>query len=52
MAQSRNTHDALRITIQSTIGVDAPKQENCVHIFKRLKVQGLGDLYQRDKFYS
>ncbi len=42
--------DALKVSIQSTLGVDASKQENCEAIFKRLKVQGFGDFYLKDKF--
>jgi hypothetical protein len=42
--------DALKVSIQSTIGLDPQKKENWEQIFKRLKVQGLGDLYLRDKF--
>lgn len=46
----RRIGDALKISIQSTLGVDASKQENWAQVFKRIKVQGLGDIYQRDKF--
>jgi hypothetical protein len=42
--------DALKVSIQSTIGLDPQKKENWEQIFRRLKVQGLGDLYLRDKF--
>jgi hypothetical protein len=42
--------DALKVSIQSTIAVDASKQENWEAIFKRLKVQGFGDFYLKDKF--
>lgn len=42
--------DALKVSIQSTLGVDPAKKENWESIFRRLKVQGLGDLYLRDKF--
>jgi hypothetical protein len=42
--------DALKVSIQSTLGVDAGKQENWEAIFKRLKVQGFGDFYLKDKF--
>ena len=43
--------NALKVSIQSTIGVDASKQENWEAIFKRLKVQGFGDFYLKDKFF-
>jgi hypothetical protein len=42
--------DALKVSIQSTLGVDAGKQENWEAVFKRLKVQGFGDFYLKDKF--
>jgi hypothetical protein len=42
--------DALKVSIQSTLGVDASKQENWEAIFNRLKVQGFGDFFLKDKF--
>ncbi len=42
--------DALRVSIQSTLGVDASKQANWEAVFQRLKVQGFGDFYLKDKF--
>ncbi len=42
--------DALKVSIQSTIGVDASKQENWSAVFERLKVQGFGDFYLKDRF--
>ncbi|MCL5876967.1 MAG: hypothetical protein M1540_04045 [Candidatus Bathyarchaeota archaeon] len=42
--------DALKVSIQSTLGVDSANKENWDAIFKRLKVQGLGDLYVKDRF--
>jgi hypothetical protein len=42
--------EALKVSIQSTLGVDASKQENWHAVFKRLKVQGFGDFYLKDKF--
>ena len=42
--------DALQVSIQSTIGVDAGKQENWTSLFERLKVQGFGDFYLKDRF--
>ena len=41
---------ALKVSIQSTLGVDTSKQENWEIVFKRLKVQGFGDFYLKDKF--
>ena len=42
--------NALKVSIQSTIAVDASKQENWEAIFNRLKVQGFGDFYLKDKY--
>jgi hypothetical protein len=42
--------DALKVSIQSTLGIDASKQENWAVVFNRLKIQGFGDLYLKDKF--
>jgi hypothetical protein len=42
--------DALKVSIQSTLGIDASKQENWASVFNRLKIQGFGDLYLKDKF--
>ena len=42
--------DALKVSIQSTLGIDASKQENWATVFNRLKIQGFGDLYLKDKF--
>jgi hypothetical protein len=42
--------EALKVSIQSTLGVDTSKQENWHAVFKRLKVQGFGDFYLKDKF--
>ena len=42
--------DALKVSIQSTLGIDASEQENWEKIFERLKIQGFGDFYVKDKF--
>jgi hypothetical protein len=45
-----NVGDALKVSIQSTLGLDTGVQENWQAVFKRLKVQGFGDFYLKDKF--
>ena len=35
---------------KSALGVDSSKQENWEVIFNRLKVQGFGDFFLKDKF--
>lgn len=42
--------DALKVSIQSTIGIEANEQSNWEKVFERLKVQGFGDFYLKDKF--
>jgi len=42
--------DALKVSIQSTLGIEASEQQNWEKIFERLKVQGFGDFYLKDKF--
>lgn len=42
--------DALKVSIQSTVGIEANDQANWKKVFERLKVQGFGDFYLKDKF--
>lgn len=42
--------DALKVSMESTLGVETGKQENWGIVFQRLKVQGFGDFYLKDKF--
>lgn len=42
--------NALKVSIETTIGADANNQENWKAVFNQLKVQGFGDLYLKDKF--
>ena len=42
--------DALKVSIQSTLGIEANNEENWELVFKKLKVQGFGDFYLKDKF--
>lgn len=41
---------ALKVSIQTTIGADATEHESWEAVFNRLRVQGFGDLYLKDKF--
>jgi hypothetical protein len=45
-----NMGNALRVSIQSTSGIEAKEQSNWEKVFERLKVQGFGDFYLKDKF--
>lgn len=47
---SEKMGDALKVSIQSTLGIDASKQEDWEAVFKRLKVQGFGDFYLKESF--
>jgi len=42
--------DALKVSIQSTLGIEANEQEDWKEVFEQLKVQGFGDFYVKDKF--
>jgi hypothetical protein len=42
--------DALRVSVESTLGIEADKQENWEAVFTRLRVQGFGDFHLKDKF--
>jgi hypothetical protein len=42
--------EALKVSIQSTIGLDPSKKESWDAVFKRLSVQGFGDFFLKDKF--
>jgi hypothetical protein len=42
--------DALKVSLESTLGLQTAKQENWENVFKRLRVQGFGDFYLKDKY--
>jgi hypothetical protein len=42
--------EALKVSLESTLGLQAAKQENWENVFKRLRVQGFGDFYLKDKY--
>lgn len=46
----RNMGEALRVSIETTLGIKAADREKWPDVFKRLRVQGLGDFYLRDKY--
>ncbi len=41
---------ALKISMETTLGLQAANRENWENIFKRLRVQGFGDFYLKDKY--
>jgi predicted phosphoadenosine phosphosulfate sulfurtransferase len=46
----RKMGDALKVSIQSTLAIEAGEQANWERVFERLKAQGFGDFYLKDKF--
>ncbi len=46
----RNMGEALKVSIETTLGIKAAEREKWPDVFKRLRVQGLGDFYIRDKY--
>jgi hypothetical protein len=41
---------ALKVSMETTLGLEAARRENWESIFKRLRVQGFGDFYLKDKY--
>jgi hypothetical protein len=41
---------ALKVSMETTLGLQAAHRENWESIFKRLRVQGFGDFYLKDKY--
>ncbi len=41
---------ALKVSMETTLGLQAARRENWESIFKRLRVQGFGDFYLKDKY--
>ena len=41
---------ALKVSMETTLGLQAANRENWESIFKRLRVQGFGDFYLKDKY--
>ncbi len=42
--------EALKVSMETTLGIDASKQDKWEAVFKRLRVQGFGDFYLKDKY--
>jgi hypothetical protein len=41
---------ALKVSMETTLGLEAAQRENWKSVFKRLGVQGFGDFYLKDKY--
>jgi low affinity Fe/Cu permease len=46
----RKMGEAIRVSIETTVGVKAENREKWPDVFKRLRVQGFGDFYLKDKY--
>lgn len=46
----RKMGDASRISIETTLDIEATNREKWQDVFKRLRVQGFGDFYLKDKY--
>ncbi len=46
----RKMGEATKISIETTIGVQTENRETWPDVFKRLRVQGFGDFYLKDKY--
>jgi hypothetical protein len=42
--------EALKVSLETTLGPQTSKQENLENVFKRLRVQGFGDFFLKDKY--
>jgi hypothetical protein len=42
--------DALKVSLETTLGLQTARQENWENVFKRLRIQGFGDFYLKDKY--
>jgi hypothetical protein len=42
--------DALKVSMETTLDLKTEQQENWESVFKRLRVQGFGDFYLKDKY--
>ena len=46
----RDMGDALKISIETTLDIKTVSREKWPEVFKRLRVQGFGDIYLKDKY--
>ncbi|MCJ7425429.1 hypothetical protein MUP01_14360 [Candidatus Bathyarchaeota archaeon] len=49
-AIGREMGEALRVSIEATLGIQTAEREKWQDVFKRLRVQGFGDFYTKDKY--
>ena len=46
----RRMGEALKVSMETTLGLQTANQNNWSSVFNRLKVQGFGDIYVKDKY--
>ena len=46
----RRMGEAMRVSIETTLGIQTQDREKWSDVFKRLRVQGFGDFYIKDKY--
>ena len=46
----RKMGEATRVSIETTLGIGTKEREKWADVFKRLRVQGFGDFYLKDKY--
>jgi hypothetical protein len=46
----RKMGEASKVSMEATLGIDASNSEKWTEIFKRLRVQGFGDFFLKDKY--
>jgi hypothetical protein len=46
----RKMGDATRVSIETTMGIQTEQREKWADVFKRLRVQGFGDFYLKDRY--
>ncbi|MEM3617124.1 MAG: hypothetical protein QXJ31_04345 [Candidatus Bathyarchaeia archaeon] len=46
----RRMGEATKVSIEATLGIQASNSEKWQEVFKRLRVQGFGDFYLKDKY--
>jgi hypothetical protein len=46
----RKLGDAAKISMEATLNIETTKKEKWPDVFKRLRIQGISDIYLRDKY--
>jgi hypothetical protein len=46
----RRMGEALKVSMETTLGLQTADQDNWGSVFNRLRVQGFGDIYMKDKY--